>query len=109
MASEIRSRMGPIRNSRPKRWAFWIFSRRAFSSQSGTDQGYEYQKTIVELQNEQQMKIDRLEHELTTMETQTSTTRSLLNSMEQAVPATVTDFGRQLFQQIQDQEDVDHI
>lgn len=73
------------------------------------DNVMEIQKTIVQLQNEQQSKIELLNHELKTMETQSSTTRSLLNSMEQAVPPIETNFGRQLFSQIQDQEDVDHI
>lgn len=69
----------------------------------------ELQKTIVQLQKEQDTKIELLEHEVVTLEAQTSTTRSLLNSMERAVPVIETDFGRQVFQQIQDQEDVDHI
>lgn len=69
----------------------------------------ELQKTIVQLQKEQETKIELLEHEVATFETQTSTTRSLLNSMELVMPATETDFGRQSFQQIQDQDDVDHL
>lgn len=69
----------------------------------------ELQNTIVQLQKEQETKIELLEHEITSFEKQTSTTRSLLNSMELAMPATETDFGRQIFQQIQDQDDVDHV
>lgn len=69
----------------------------------------ELQKTIVQLQKEQETKIELLEHELATFETQTSTTRSLLNSMVEASPIIESDFGRQIFQQIQDQEDVDHM
>lgn len=38
-----------------------------------------------------------------------STTRSLITSMEQALPIIETDFGRQVFSQIQDQEDIDHM
>lgn len=73
------------------------------------DNVIEMQKSIVQMQNEQQNQIELLDHELKTMETQTSTTRSLLNSMEQAVPAITTIFGRRAFSQIQDQEDVDHM
>lgn len=73
------------------------------------DKVRDMQKTIVQLQTEQQIHIDLLDHELTAMETQASTTRSILNSMEQAVPALETNFGRQAFSQIQDQEDIDHI
>lgn len=69
----------------------------------------ELQKTIVQLQKEQDTKLELLEHEIAAFEIQTSTTRSLLNSMERAMPVTETDFGRRVFQQIQDQEDVDHI
>lgn len=69
----------------------------------------EMQNTILQLQSEQQTKIELLDYELKIMETQASTTQSLLNSMEQAVPAVETNFGRQLFSQIQDQEDVDHM
>lgn len=68
----------------------------------------ELQKTIGELQNVQNEKVKLLDHELTAMEIKTTTTRSLLTSMEQAVPAVETDFGRRIFSQIQDQEDVDH-
>lgn len=69
----------------------------------------EMQKTIVQLQNEQQIRIELIDHELATMEVQTSTTRTMLNSMERSYPAVETNFGRQIFSQIQDQEDVDHI
>lgn len=67
------------------------------------------QKTLVQLHNEQDSQITLLEHEIAAFEIQTSTTRSLLNSFERAMPATETDFGRQIFQQIQDQDDVDHV
>lgn len=66
------------------------------------------QNAIAELRDEEKTKIELLNHELKTMEIQSSTTRSLITSMEQVLPATETDFGRQLFSQIQDQDDVDH-
>lgn len=69
----------------------------------------ERQNAINTLQTEQQTPIELLNHELTTMETQASTTWSLITSMEQALPAIETDFGRRIFSQIQDQENVDHM
>lgn len=53
-------------------------------------------------------KTELLNHELTTMEVQTTATRSLITSMGDALPATATDFGRQIFSMVQNQEDVDH-
>lgn len=67
------------------------------------------QSAIGDLRSEEKTKIEMLNHELKTMETQAVTTRFLITSMEQALPATETNFGRQLFSEIQDQEDVDHV
>lgn len=69
----------------------------------------EIQSTILKLQVEQQTQIDLLNQELIAMEIRASTTRSMISSMEQAVPAVESEFGRQIFSQIQDQEDVDHM
>lgn len=69
----------------------------------------ERQNAINTLQTEQQTAIELLNHELTTMETQASTTRSLITSMEQALLAIETHFKRRIFSQIQDQENVDHM
>lgn len=69
----------------------------------------EMQNSIAQLQNEQQTRIELIDHELKTMEVQTSTTRTMLNSMERSYPTVETNFSRQIFSQIQDQEDVDHI
>lgn len=67
------------------------------------------QNAITDLRNEEKTKMELLNHELKAMEMQATTTRSLITSMEQALPVTETDFGRQLLSEIQDQEDVDHI
>lgn len=66
------------------------------------------QDAITKLQSEEKTKFDLLEHELQSMEIRAEATRSLISSMERSMPATESDFGRQLFAQIQDQEDVDH-
>ncbi len=66
------------------------------------------QHAISDLRDEEKTKIELLNYELKTMETQAVTTRSMITSMEQVLPATETDFGRQLFSEIQDQDDVDH-
>lgn len=73
------------------------------------DKVVQTQSEIIKLQTEQQTQIDLLNHELNAMEIQATTTRSLINSMEQAVPVVETEFGREIFSLIQDQEDVDHM
>lgn len=67
------------------------------------------QSAIIKLQTEQQTQIDLLNQELQAIEMQATTTRSLITSMEQAVPVVETEFGRQIFSMIQDQEDIDHM
>lgn len=67
------------------------------------------QNAIADLRKQENIKMVLLTRELEKMELQASTTRNLITSMEQALPATETDFGRQLFSKIQDQEDVDHM
>lgn len=67
------------------------------------------QSGIADLRKEEQVKIELLNHELKNMEVQSSTTRTLITSMEQALPVNETDFGRQIFSKIQDQDDVDHM
>lgn len=66
------------------------------------------QTAISDLQKEEKTKIEMLNYELKTMEQHATTTRTLINSMELALPVTETDFGRQVFSLIQDQDDVDH-
>ncbi len=73
------------------------------------DEILKIQNDIADLRNEEKTKVEQLNQKLKTMEMQAATTRTLISSMEQALPATETDFGRQLFSRIQDQEDVDHM
>lgn len=67
------------------------------------------QEAIAKLQSEEKTKLELLDHELQSMEVRAETTQSFISSMERSMPATDTNYGRQLFSQIQDQEDVDHM